>query len=123
MAQSLSITLTLLSVGTLPEQASKRGRPRKSGRAHVDLYELTDAERGSDVSSPEYRALAKTIAQTLSEDFGGTEVVLYAHESTMERMSFIIKGSDANALRTYFACVCSSEPSASVPSGIVTTEG
>lgn len=93
-----SLNLTLAATEMLPSQAGRKGRPRKHGRVRVESPEAPMLFVGEGRES-----LIRTLIGKLAEMFGvkPAEVAFYAHESMALSLSFIVKGTDANTVRTY----------------------
>ena len=98
MSDGISYSLSLVATDSLPSQEGRKGRPRKHGRVRVSLESFA-------IPSVQH-AMAAGIVRRCQELLGGffnqkpTEVALYSHESTGEVLSFIVKGTDANTVRT-----------------------
>lgn len=96
------LTLTLLESGSLPSQSGQKGRPRKHGRVRV-LMNVETLHQLSPEGCTSPRDNTKTLLPVIAETFGvkPSDVTFYGHDSYLLSLSFIVKGTDADTLRTY----------------------
>jgi hypothetical protein len=97
-----SLTLTLLESGSLPSQQGKKGRPRKHGRVQI-VMTVDTLHRLSPEGCSSPRDNTKSLLPVIAEAFSvqPSDVTFYGHDSYLLSLSFIVKGTDPNTLRTY----------------------
>jgi len=95
----MTTLLSLEQTTSLPSQTGMKGRPRKNGRVRVALTGDQYAEMANIGQSTAYRKVVSRLIPVVAAHFNiqPTDVTMYPRECSVDHVTFIVKGVDANS--------------------------